>query len=115
MEVRASLPRLLPATSKVLFRNCANADPPLPGYGTASPQRACPPKPGRRRDSLLIPQSQDPSDVLDPATSEIASGSKLGIDATRKIPGEGFTRPWPPLIKMDAAVKAKVQQVFGSH
>ncbi|MBI3851617.1 MAG: hypothetical protein HY298_15265 [Verrucomicrobia bacterium] len=36
------------------------------------------------------------------------SGSKLGIDATKKIPGEGFKRPWPPLIKMDAAVKAKV-------
>ena len=47
-------------------------------------------------------------DVLDHATSEIASGSKLGIDATKKLPGEGFKRPWPPLIKMDAAVKAKV-------
>jgi 4-hydroxy-3-polyprenylbenzoate decarboxylase len=36
-----------------------------------------------------------------------------GIDATRKIPGEGFKRPWPPLIKMDAAVKAKVGRLFG--
>lgn len=52
------------------------------------------------------------SDVLDHATSEIASGSKLGIDATKKIPGEGFKRPWPPLIKMDAAVKAKVERLF---
>ena len=50
----------------------------------------------------------DPADVLDHATSEIAIGSKLGIDATKKLPGEGFKRPWPPLIKMDAAVKAKV-------
>jgi 3-polyprenyl-4-hydroxybenzoate decarboxylase len=41
--------------------------------------------------------------VLDHATREIASGSKLGSDATTKIPGEGFKRPWPPLIKMDAA------------
>jgi 3-polyprenyl-4-hydroxybenzoate decarboxylase len=32
-----------------------------------------------------------------PFLSEIASGSKLGIDATKKIPGEGFERPWPPL------------------
>jgi 3-polyprenyl-4-hydroxybenzoate decarboxylase len=32
-------------------------------------------------------------DVLDHATSEIASGSKLGIDATKKLPGEGFKRP----------------------
>ena len=27
--------------------------------------------------------------MLDHATSEIASGSKLGIDATKKLPGEG--------------------------
>jgi 4-hydroxy-3-polyprenylbenzoate decarboxylase len=39
-------------------------------------------------------------------------GSKLGIDATKKISGEGFKRPWPPLIKMDAAVKAKVEKLF---
>ena len=40
-------------------------------------------------------------------------GSKLGIDATKKLPGEGFKRPWPPLIKMDEAVKAKVEEMFG--
>jgi 4-hydroxy-3-polyprenylbenzoate decarboxylase len=51
-------------------------------------------------------------DVLDHATSEIASGSKLGIDATKKLPGEGFKRPWPPLIKMDAAVKRKIDSLF---
>jgi 3-polyprenyl-4-hydroxybenzoate decarboxylase len=51
-------------------------------------------------------------DVLDHATSEIASGSKLGIDATKKLPGEGLKRPWPPPIKMDAAVKAKVGKLF---
>ncbi len=42
----------------------------------------------------------------------MAIGSKLGIDATKKIPGEGFKRAWPPLIKMDAAVKAKVEKLF---
>jgi 4-hydroxy-3-polyprenylbenzoate decarboxylase len=42
--------------------------------------------------------------VLDHATSEIAKGTKLGIDATRKLAGEGFKRPWPPLIKMDESV-----------
>ena len=41
-----------------------------------------------------------------------ARGSKLGIGATKKIPGEGFKRPWPPLIKMDEAVKAKVEKLF---
>jgi len=49
-----------------------------------------------------------PSRVLDHATSEIAIGSKLGIDATKKLPGESFKRPWTPLIKMDESVKAEV-------
>jgi len=25
-----------------------------------------------------------------------AIGSKLGIEAKKKLPGEGFKRPWPP-------------------
>ena len=33
-----------------------------------------------------------------------------GLDATKKIPGEGFKRAWPPLIKMDESVKAKVEK-----
>ena len=37
---------------------------------------------------------------------------KLGIDATKKIPGEAFKRPWPPLIKMDEAVRKKIDQLF---
>jgi 3-polyprenyl-4-hydroxybenzoate decarboxylase len=28
-------------------------------------------------------------------------GSKMGIDATHKLPGEANTRPWPPIITMD--------------
>ncbi len=78
-------------TSDVLFRLCANTDP--------------------QRDSLF---TKGPSDVLDHATSEIAVGSKLGIDATKKLPGEGFRRPWPPLITMDAAVKAKMEKLFAT-
>jgi 4-hydroxy-3-polyprenylbenzoate decarboxylase len=39
----------------------------------------------------------------------------MGFDATRKLPGEGFQRPWPPLIRMDEAVKAKVEQVLGGR
>jgi 4-hydroxy-3-polyprenylbenzoate decarboxylase len=41
-------------------------------------------------------------------------GRKLGIDAPKKLPGEGFKRPWPMLIRMDAAVKAKVEKLFDS-
>lgn len=46
-------------------------------------------------------------------TSEIAIGSKPGIDATKKLVGEGFKREWPPLIKMDDMVKAKLGKLFG--
>ncbi len=53
-----------------------------------------------------------PPGMLDHATSRIA-GCKLGIDATKKLPGEGFKRPWPPLIKMDENVKAKVEKLLG--
>ena len=63
-----------------------------------------------QRDRLF---TKGPSDVLDHATRETASGSQLGMDTTKRIPGEGFKRPWPPLIKMDAAVKAKVDKHFG--
>ncbi len=54
------------------------------------------------------------TDVLDRATNEIASNSKLGIEATKKISDEGFKRPWPPLIKMDDSVKANVGKMLNS-
>lgn len=50
--------------------------------------------------------------VLDHTTSQIVGGSNLGIDATKKSPGEGFKRLWPPLVTMDAEVKAKVEKLF---
>ena len=37
----------------------------------------------------------------------------MGFDATKQIPGEGFKRAWPPLIRMDEAVKAKIDSLFG--
>jgi len=36
------------------------------------------------------------------------------MNAIKKISGEGFKRAWPPLIRMDEAVKAKVEKLFGS-
>jgi 3-polyprenyl-4-hydroxybenzoate decarboxylase len=69
-------------------------------------------KPIDERVSRLTSAATLNSDLLNHATSEIASGSKLGIDATKKPEGEGFKRFWPPLIKMDAAVKAKVEKLF---
>ena len=67
--------------------------------------------PDPRRD---CPLPHGPADVLDPATSRIAIGSKSGVDATRKLPGEGFERPWPPLIRMDPAVKRAVDRLLGT-
>ena len=46
-------------------------------------------------------------------TIGIPIGSKPGIDATKKLPDEGFKRPWPPLIKMDAAVRKAIDARFG--
>src|SRR4030088_695324 len=49
-----------------------------------------------------------PVDSLDHASRLPNYGSKMGIDATRKWASEGFTRPWPDEIVMDAKTKALV-------
>ena len=49
-----------------------------------------------------------PVDSLDHASRLPNFGSKMGIDATRKWPSEGFTRPWPDEIVMDAKTRALV-------
>jgi 4-hydroxy-3-polyprenylbenzoate decarboxylase len=75
-------------TSEVLFRLCANTDP--------------------ERDSTII---RNPSDSLDHAPTEQNIGSHMGIDATRKLPGENYHRPWPELLKMDERVQAIVDSL----
>ena len=49
-----------------------------------------------------------PVDSLDHASRLPNYGSKMGVDATRKWPTEGFARPWPDEIVMDAKTKAMV-------
>jgi 4-hydroxy-3-polyprenylbenzoate decarboxylase len=49
-----------------------------------------------------------PIDSLDHASRLANYGSKMGIDATRKWPTEGFTRPWPDEIVMDKKTKSLV-------
>jgi 4-hydroxy-3-polyprenylbenzoate decarboxylase len=39
----------------------------------------------------------------------------MGIDATHKLPGEGHKRGWPPLIKMDEAVRKKMDELLGGR
>jgi len=55
----------------------------------------------------------DPTAQLSTMNHQLSSGRKLGIDATKKLPGEGFKRPWPPLIKMEEAVCRKIDALFG--
>ncbi|MES2572462.1 MAG: menaquinone biosynthesis decarboxylase [Verrucomicrobiota bacterium] len=78
-------------TSEVLFRLCANTDP--------------------QRDSTFV---KSPCDALDHAPSHPCIGSHMGIDATRKLPAEGYLREWPELLKMDEAVKAKVHALIAA-
>jgi 4-hydroxy-3-polyprenylbenzoate decarboxylase len=79
-------------TSEVLFRMCANTDP--------------------QRDSTII---TNPSDSLDHAPSVQNVGSHMGLDATRKLPGEGYTRGWPELVRMDEAIRRRVDELRRSQ
>ena len=79
-------------TSLVLFHLCACTDP--------------------QRDSIF---TKGPADVLDHATTEISVGTKLGIDATKKLPAEGHLRSWPPLIKMDESTKLKIDDYLNKR
>jgi len=49
-----------------------------------------------------------PVDSLDHASRLANYGSKMGIDATRKWSSEGFARPWPDEITMDAKTRSLV-------
>jgi len=61
------------------------------------------------RDTLLVENT--PIDYLDFASPVSGLGSKMGIDATNKWPGE-TTREWGTPIVMDAAVKARVDAIW---
>ncbi len=53
-----------------------------------------------------------PVDSIDHASRLPNYGSKMGVDATRKWKAEGFNRPWPAMIEMDRATKAKVDAMW---
>ena len=75
-------------TSEVLFRLCANTDP--------------------ARDTTVI---RNPSDSLDHAPTEQNVGSHMGFDATRKLPGEGYRRSWPEMLKMTDDARKLVDEL----
>jgi 4-hydroxy-3-polyprenylbenzoate decarboxylase len=63
------------------------------------------------RDTTLVDHT--PIDYLDFASPVSGLGSKMGLDATNKWPGE-TTREWGRPIAMDAAVKARVDAMWGA-
>ncbi|MCL2523959.1 MAG: 4-hydroxy-3-polyprenylbenzoate decarboxylase [Betaproteobacteria bacterium] len=62
------------------------------------------------RDTTLVDNT--PIDYLDFASPVAGLGSKMGLDATNKWPGE-TTREWGRTIVMDSAVKARVDALWG--
>jgi 4-hydroxy-3-polyprenylbenzoate decarboxylase len=77
--------------SEVMFRMTANIDP--------------------QRDIVF---TKGPADVLDHATPSMGFGTKMGIDATHKTHGESNCRTWPPIIKMDPAIRQRVDGILRS-
>jgi 4-hydroxy-3-polyprenylbenzoate decarboxylase len=63
------------------------------------------------RDVTIVDNT--PIDYLDFASPVSGLGSKMGIDATNKWPGE-TARAWGRPIVMDAAVKKRVDELWGS-
>ena len=74
-------------TDEVMFYLGANVDP--------------------RRDVQIV---DGPVDELDHAAPFTGAGSKMGIDATAKIAGEGVVRPWPTELRMSDDVRQRVEQ-----
>lgn len=53
-----------------------------------------------------------PVDTLDHAARHQDFGSKMGIDATRKWPEEGYAGRWPDEIRMDSATKQRIDYIW---
>ncbi len=62
------------------------------------------------RDVLI---SKGPLDRLDHSSNFESFGFKMGIDATRPIPGEGHEREWPESLEMSDDVRARVDAMWG--
>jgi 4-hydroxy-3-polyprenylbenzoate decarboxylase len=65
-----------------------------------------------RRDVSFV---DGPVDDLDHASSAWRYGSKAGIDATRKLKGEQFSREWPDDVVMSEAIKGMVARRWGEY
>jgi 4-hydroxy-3-polyprenylbenzoate decarboxylase len=59
-----------------------------------------------------VVQMNGPVDHLDHASYQHSFGGKIGIDATAKLPDEGYPRQWPEVVHMDPDVKERVDQIW---
>ncbi len=81
---------------QVMFEACSNVDP--------------------GRDLEIV---HGPLDILDHAAPHLGAGCKIGIDATRKIPGEETNgrplRPFPPALRMTDDIRRQVDQRWAEY
>jgi 4-hydroxy-3-polyprenylbenzoate decarboxylase len=61
------------------------------------------------RDVLI---TNGPVDHLDHASYQHSYGGRIGVDATAKLPEEGYSRTWPEVVRMDPAVKARIDEIW---
>jgi 4-hydroxy-3-polyprenylbenzoate decarboxylase len=76
----------------VLFHLFANCDP--------------------QRDTEIV---HGPLDILDHASPDLGAGSKMGFDATVKMPAEGRVRAWPKELEMDQQTKDLVTRKWREY
>lgn len=63
-----------------------------------------------QRDMIF---TKGPTDSLDHASTLPNIGTKVGIDATRKLPGEGYDkRAWPDKVAMPMEIKSKIDEMI---
>jgi 4-hydroxy-3-polyprenylbenzoate decarboxylase len=65
-----------------------------------------------KRDVVIL---EGPLDVLEHASAIPAYGGKMGIDATKKWPSEGFSRDWPDDIVMSPEIKKLVDERWNEY
>jgi 4-hydroxy-3-polyprenylbenzoate decarboxylase len=53
-----------------------------------------------------------PIDHLDHASYHHSFGGKIGVDATARLPEEGYTRGWPEVVRMDPEVEARIDTLW---
>lgn len=61
------------------------------------------------RDVII---SDGPVDQLDHASYHPSFGGKIGVDATAKLPEEGYARDWPEVVRMDPEVKGRIDALW---